>query len=417
MALAICLAACSRPPAAAPPPVADEPSRLLGASGSEPLAFRRVVYRIPSNRVIGRGRVGRRPPEEVRWTATRGSSKTFNVAVTDGLRARGFDLRDEADALFDPAEGAKVRYEMAAILHDADVDYRYSYDAQRDIAGEGKGTAKVEVEVRLHDAIEKRTVYARRFHGEGSDQGHKPNPITAAIVDAILQAADDPDFVRVVARDGGPTDLASDGALPRYRLATCNVPAGQSLPNDLPVTLEAVVEILAGGVGGSGVIVSPDGWIMTAAHVVLGAPEVWVRTGSGIQLPATVHDANAEADLALLRVPGKNFPCAPVREASRELDLGSDVFAVHAVSVAVGDDRSPTVTRGVVSGFPIEDGRRFIQTDASINLGSSGGPLLAPDGSIAGITVRKIIGIGVEGLSLAVPASEAIGQLSIELVD
>jgi S1-C subfamily serine protease len=190
------------------------------------------------------------------------------------------------------------------------------------------------------------------------------------------------------------------------------VPNDRDLPGDLPATLEAVVEIRAGSVRGSGVIVSPDGWIVTAAHVVLDAPEVWVRLRSGLQLPATLHDANAEVDLALLRVPGRSHPCAPVRAAEGALDLGSDVFAVN---VAIGDDRAPTVTRGVVSGFPVRDGRRFIQTDASLNPGSSGGPLLAPDGSIAGITVSKMVGVGLEGLGLAVPAAEAIERLEIEL--
>jgi S1-C subfamily serine protease len=381
----------------------------LGEAGSEPLAFRRIIYRIPANQVIGTARVGRRHREEVRWTVGRSQSSGFNVAVTDGLRDLGYDVRDEADALFDPNDGAKVRYEMAAILHDARVEYRYAYDPRREGAGEGVGTAEVEVEVRLYDAIEKRTVYSRRFHGEGRDEGFRPNPMMGAVVDAVLETTRDPEFVAVVARDVGAV-LAEEGeARP---LTACHGASPRALPDGLPATLEAVVEIQAGGVSGSGVLVSPDGWIVTAAHVVLDAPEVWVRLRSGLQLPATLHEADAEVDLALLRVPGRNHPCAPVRQGGAAPDLGSDVFAVN---IAIGDDRAPSVTRGVVSGFPVKDGRRFIQTDASLNPGSSGGPLLDQDGSVAGITVSKIVGVGVEGLGLAVPAAEAVERLAIDL--
>jgi serine protease Do len=408
--LLVALFGCSTVEAPTPSASQEKPAPLpLGEAGSEPLAFRRIVYRIPANQVIGTARVGRRYTEEVRWTVGRAQSNGFNVAVTDGLRDLGYDVRDEADALFDPNDGAKVRYEMAAILHDAQVDYRYAYDARREGAGEGVGTAEVEVEVHLYDAIEKRTVYRRRFHGAGRDEGYRPNPMMNAVVEAILETTRDPDFVSVVAR--GTASRPGESDAPRV-LAACSVSEDRQLPDGLPATLEAVVEIQAGSVSGSGVIVSPDGWIVTAAHVVLDAPEVWVRLRGGLQLPAALEDADAEVDLALLRVPGRNHPCAPVRVSEERPDLGSDVFAVNR---AIGEDRAPSVTRGVVSGFPVKEGRRLIQTDASLNPGSSGGPLLAPDGSIAGITVGKMVGVGVEGLGLAVPAAEAIERLEIHL--
>ena len=101
----------------------------------------------------------------------------------------------------------------------------------------------------------------------------------------------------------------------------------------------------------------------------------------------------------------------PLREDGGDLELGSDVFAIN---VAIGEEERPSVARGVVSGFPEKEGRRFIQTDASLNPGSSGGPLLATDGAIAGITVLKVVGRGIEGLGLAVPTPEALRQLGVE---
>lgn len=400
------------PPPAVAPAMPESAPIPLGERGSEPLAFRRVVYRIPSNAVLGEVRVGRRVEDQMRWTVGRRQSTAFNVAVTDGLRALGYDVRDEADSLFDPKGQAKVRYEMAAILHDASVDFRYEIDRRDEKRGEGVGTADVEVEVRLFDALEKRTVYSRTFVGQGRDEGMKPNPLMIAVVEAILKTTEDPEFVALLAVQDDGVEIASlDDSERAIVVAACPVDPEQSETDPLPRTLGSVVEIQAGNVAGTGVLISPEGFILTAAHVVRDAPEVWVRIDGGAQLPARIRASDPESDLALLRIPGRNFTCAPIRRAGAQLELGSDVFTVN---VAIGEDRRPTIARGVVSGYPVRDGRRLIQTDASLNPGSSGGPLLAPDGSVAGISILKMVGDAIEGLGLAVPADEAVKQLEIE---
>ena len=258
-ALALGLGCAAAPlPAADPPPVQSAPIPL-GERGSQPLAFRRVVYRIPSNAVLGEVRVGRRVEDQMRWTVSRSQSKTFNVAVTDGLRALGYDVRDEADSLFDPTGQAKVRYEMAAILHDASVDFQYRVDRRDETRGEGVGTAEVEVEVRLFDALEKRTVYSRRFRGKGREAGMKPNPMMSAVVEAILRTTEDPEFVALLAvsEDGSP--IATSGDSDRAVVITaCSVEPEQSATEPLPRTLGSVVEIQAGNVAGTGVLISPE---------------------------------------------------------------------------------------------------------------------------------------------------------------
>jgi serine protease Do len=175
-----------------------------------------------------------------------------------------------------------------------------------------------------------------------------------------------------------------------------------------------VVEIRVGKLIGAGVIVSPDGWIMTAAHVVSGASEVWVGLESGAELPARIHASDPQTVVALLRIPGRAYPCAPTPTTGEDLDLGSDLFAIN---ISSGKTRSPTITRGVLSGFPVHDGSRLIQTDASVNPGSSGGPLFSRDGLIAGITLSKIVAKEIEGIGFAVPIEQALDNLSIRMSD
>lgn len=385
----------------------------IGESGTEPLTFKGVVYRIPVGQVLGEVRLRRRVVDEMRWSVPRTHSLEFNVAVTDGLRGYGYAVRDAADSIFDRRgrREVKVRYEMAAVLHDAKLDFAYEYDARREARGKGVGTAEVEVEVRLFDAIEQRTIYERVFSGRAREAGRNPNPMMQAIVGAILKAAGDPGFASIVARRERDSDSAARSP-ETTQIAACRRRDASDLPADLPSTLRAVVEIQVGSLGGTGVIVSPDGWVLTAAHVVADAPEIWVRLDAGALLPAEVHAVEARSDLALLRIQGREHPCVPLRTAAEKLELGSDVFAIN---ISIGDDREPTVTRGVVSGFPEQEGQRFIQTDASLNPGSSGGPLLSPDGSIAGITVAKLVGNAIEGTGLAVPIEEVVRHLSIRI--
>jgi len=349
----------------------------------------------------------------MRWTVARSKALEFNVSVTDALRDLGYNVRDSADALFDPAGEVKIRYAMAAILHAAVLDFKYEYSRQRQRRLEGVGTADVEVEVQLHDAVANKTVYRRTFSGHGRDEGLKPNPIIGAVVNAILKTTTDSEFVRLTSKGSSQVDFSAS-SIDEVEFTACPRDESLSLPRDLAETLEAVVEIEVGSVRGAGVLVSPDGWIVTAAHVVDGAPEIWVRFANGAQLPATLQHSDTQFDVALLRILGRDYPCSQISTAIQDLELGGDVFAIN---LALGENRDPTVTRGVVSGYPEQEGKRFIQTDASINPGSSGGPLYAPDGTIAGIMVLKSVGVGIEGLAFAVPIHDVVRYLSISLED
>jgi serine protease Do len=381
----------------------------LGDAGSHAMSFQKVVFRISSGTLLGEARTRGKVFDEIRWSRSSGASTEFNVAVTDAFRTLGYDMRDSADALFEPGGTVKVRYELAAILHSTELDFEYKYDSRRYRIGEGIGRADVRVEVRLRDVIQDKTVFSRSFEGHGEDTGLEPNPIAKAVVDAITQSTSDSAFVELVAKRpgmGGPDDSE------QTRVVVCVPKAEMLLPGGLSDVLKSVVEVQVGGTIGAGVLISPDGWILTAHHVVSGATEIWVRLNNGIQLPARLHQDHPFSDVSLIKLEGRNYPCAPPRRTDEELSPGSEVFAIN---IAVGDGTKPTVSRGVVAGYAEDEGQLFIQTDASINAGSSGGPLFSPSGRVAGVTVAKMVGFGVEGLGFAVPVDDAIRNLSIHL--
>ncbi|MGA8311557.1 MAG: Do family serine endopeptidase [Terriglobales bacterium] len=157
---------------------------------------------------------------------------------------------------------------------------------------------------------------------------------------------------------------------------------------------------------GSGVIISPDGYIVTNNHVVDGASDVRVTMSDRRILPAKVVGTDPLTDLAVIKVDGHNLPNAPWGDSTK-LHPGQTVLAFG----------NPfgfrfTVTRGIVSALnrpnPSSDDARkpgqFIQTDAAINPGNSGGPLVNAHGEVIGINTFLISPSGsFSGMGFAIP--------------
>jgi Do/DeqQ family serine protease len=158
---------------------------------------------------------------------------------------------------------------------------------------------------------------------------------------------------------------------------------------------------------GSGVIVSPGGYILTNHHVVEAADEIEVALADGKKLLAKVVGNDPETDLAVLRVDAGNLPA---------ITFGSsDALRVGDVVLAIGNPFGvgQTVTSGIVSalgrtGLGINTFENFIQTDAAINPGNSGGALIDAGGNLIGINTAIFSRSGGSmGIGFAIPVSTA----------
>ncbi|MGH9372585.1 MAG: DegQ family serine endoprotease [Vicinamibacterales bacterium] len=171
-----------------------------------------------------------------------------------------------------------------------------------------------------------------------------------------------------------------------------------------------------GGLG-SGVIVRPDGYILTNDHVVDGAEQVNVELSDGRSFKAKVVGSDAPSDLAVLKIDGTNL---------QTLALGdSDAVRVGDVVLAVGNPLGvgQTVTMGIVSAKGRATGagngsfEDFIQTDAPINQGNSGGPLVSTRGELVGINSQILTPSGGNiGIGFAIPANMAKNVMT-QLID
>ena len=158
---------------------------------------------------------------------------------------------------------------------------------------------------------------------------------------------------------------------------------------------------------GSGFIIASDGLILTNAHVVREAKEVTVKLNDRREFRARVLGADATTDIAVLRIDAHNLPVVRLGD-SQQLQVGDPVLAIGS---PFGFEQS--ATQGIVSAkgrsLPGDAAVPFIQTDAAVNPGNSGGPLFDASGAVVGINAQIYSQSGgFQGLSFAIPISVAL---------
>lgn len=224
-----------------------------------------------------------------------------------------------------------------------------------------------------------------------------PTAVLAAAAQPVVAAVPSPSAVEASPASAGPSD-GSSSALGR--------------------ALESVVSItgrMGSGLSvvGSGFLASGHGYVVTNAHVIDGADELFARLHDGRKLPAHPVRMDREADLGLLKLLEPNVPKALPFGTTAHLTIGQTVFAIGS---PMAEELSFTVTRGIVSApvrsFALDGAkaRTFVQHDAAINPGNSGGPLIDVEGRVLGMNTWKVV--GGQGLGFAIPVEEVAAFLA-----
>ena len=157
---------------------------------------------------------------------------------------------------------------------------------------------------------------------------------------------------------------------------------------------------------GSGVIMQSDGLVLTNHHVIEGAVKILVLLYDGREVPATIVGTDPEIDLAVLKIEADNLTPIALGEPS-QARIGDIVLAIGNPS-GIGQ----SVTQGIISakgrnGLRLNVFENFIQTDAAINSGSSGGALIDVYGNLLGINTATLNNVGSTGISFAIPSDAA----------
>jgi len=212
---------------------------------------------------------------------------------------------------------------------------------------------------------------------------------------AHAQARDLPDFADLVDKVGPAvvnirtTERGSEGPRMPFRRRAPSLQQGDEAPRG----------------EGSGFILSADGYVMTNAHVIAGASEVYVTMTDKREFRAKIIGSDDRTDVALVKIDGTGLPVLRIGDVSR-LRVGEWVVAIGS---PFGFDN--TVTAGIVSAKQRETGSDIplLQTDVAVNPGNSGGPLINIRGEAVGVNSQIYSPVGsYVGISFAIPIDEAM---------
>jgi serine protease Do len=392
----------------------SEPQPLdMAPAGSKPVTFRQIVINIEPGTTIGTAYWEPSGVVAATMTAppTIAGTGQYATIVRDELQKAHYNQLGGENLIFGSDESAKARYELGAQVSSLGLDvYIYQNNWPNPPSRQVKGHLTVAWQV--YDTLTRKVVYTHT-----TDTGYKDYKSDVVAVFAMFrksfrQLLANSDFAAFMKPESIREDQADKGSAftSALELTSFHPASARALPADFSAILDSVVTIKAGAATGAGFIITEDGYVLTAAHVVSGLKTVSVRMHSDLVLDADVVRVDDGADVALLKLPGTSHK--PLELASDDPGVGIDVYVIGDPA---GEELSSSVAKGIVSGKREIEGHKFIQTDASVNPGNSGGPLLGKDGRVFGIVSMKYAGPGFEGLGFAVPVTEAIAKLNLKL--
>jgi len=333
--------------------------------------------------------------------------KTLQDPFRAQFLAAGLKMEGDPDNLFETAP-ASADYAVAGVV----VDMHQRFCRPRSTPAEvnnANGEVSMTIDWQIYSRLQKQIVATAHTTGHAEMKDATPGGAQILLVDAfsanVKELAASAELRRVLA--GAPraeSELVKPAPQPAISLL------GADAGENVDAAVKSVVLVRTGAGEGSGVLISKDGYILTAAHVVGDSPGVTIRWSDGAETNGQVVRIAKGRDVALIKT--NDHAHAPLKLRRDEPAVGDEVFAIGAL---YGQKFQSSVTRGVMSADRIFDGYAFIQSDVTVDPGASGGPLLDSQGRVIGLTVLGYRPLGMpSGVNLFVPARDAIDFLSLD---
>lgn len=349
-----------------------------------------------------------------RYTALGGLSEQLEEAtrhlLEDELGEAGYNvLLSERDSVFDEplAEDLEPgRFLVGGTITQTNLNSYSSWF---------EDVTKVEQTIRWEvlDRDLGKVVFRQETQGQAKAEGVNNPAANYEAIRASFQAfLNEPKFQRLIKEPIAAKATVSSGPEAYQVAAISSSPQPLTTEQLVGQTVPSIVQIRTPAGRGTGFLLSSPGLILTNQHVVGSALSVKVDLYDGSTHTGRVLRRDANLDAALLKLDGD------VPEVAGLPLCHTNAIRVGEPVVAIGNplSLSNTVTQGIVSGFRRSRSRQMIQTDTAVNPGNSGGPLLNQHGTVIGIVTQKITTEGVEGLGFALPISEVLQKLKVNVM-
>jgi serine protease Do len=329
---------------------------------------------------------------------------------TGVMKRHGYPVEDQSE-IFQDAKDRVADLRVGARIVEATINECYPDMGRNDL--KATGSAYLKIEWSIYSTLEKKVLLTTTT--EGSTYGDvesaigEPGILRPAFADALERLATSAKYRETVDPPKAKTELAK-AIGPRIKIRRVKE-FSTDLKSNIETIKKSVATVTANRGTGSGFVISEDGTVVTAEHVVSGSKFVKVNTASGKECYGEVIASNKQRDLAIVHLDCNGFTPLPV--SRQKVVEGGEVFAI---GTPLSEKLQFSVTRGVVSGIRKIDDLDYIQSDVTVLPGSSGGPLLDSKGNVVGVTARGVVSNSVPlGLNFFIPVGDLEKYVAVDL--
>ncbi|MGQ0676813.1 MAG: S1C family serine protease [Rhodospirillales bacterium] len=384
----------------------------------QPVDFAANKINIRHGTTIGKPTCGHE--REFKWTSgwMNERSREFRDSFLDAASASGIPTVASSSSVFSSAGvGRQQNAQFLVASAIAHIDFEGCL-----YTGYSRGKIAVIVDWEVFSPLEDKVVYRERTNGAFATKDKSDDLFSYYVAYAYRDAANklmrSAGFRQAIARaPGAGVEPAAPVVGERWLLPALQ-PFQAPLQQNIDYITNAAVTIDTGRSHGSGFFLTPDGWIMTNAHVARGSSVVKVVLADGRFVYGQVVRTHDARDVALIKADGTGYPALPLRLYPVRL-----TEEVYAIGTPVDKKLRASVTRGIVSQFRTNERRLVdIQADVTTHGGSSGGPLIDGFGNVVGITYAGAGGARTaqgknlgSGINFFIPIADALEKLNLQL--
>jgi len=381
--------------------VAETPIEIKAQETTKPIAFKKIVIKMPRNKEVGKigGGILCLPMGTLVGRGSRSAldPERFNDIFREELIAANYEVVGDPDQLFGDPDLDRAEYFIAGLIVDAELNSCFPMAGWGDLSS-GSGAAYLDVEWQIFDTLRREVVLTLQTQGSGKvDQGINPADTATdeAFAIAVNNLLANEKFYNLVRKSGTRA--------PAQRLASSLSLIYDANPGvDYDRLKHSVATIRSSSGHGSGFLVTRD-TLITNAHVVGQAEKVRVVLAGGIEVEGKVTARDPIRDVATIEVA---FEGPPLSISSDPPVVGDEVFSI---GTPLDEDLAGTMRKGIVSANRTLRDKRYLQADVALNPGNSGGPLLDIDGNVVGVAVAGVmVGHSQQDLNFFIPIDEAL---------